>query len=300
MTSAYSISHIAGIVHGKLKKGAENLPIEYLLTDSRKLTEASATIFFALDGFRRNGDSFIDELYNRGVRNFVTNFSFDEGPYTNANFIQVENVLRALQILTAYHRSTFNIPVIGITGSNGKTIVKEWLNTLLEKEYTIARSPKSYNSQTGVPLSVWQLNVGHTLGIFEAGISLPGEMQHLADIIQPTIGVLTHIGDAHSENFENIEQKITEKLRLFTNVQWIIANGDDALVTTAIVNAGLPCIFFGKKEYNDIRVLDIEKKKESTEIGLKAEGVGGKGEDEANENHLHIELPFTDDASIEN
>ncbi|MFT3749529.1 MAG: bifunctional UDP-N-acetylmuramoyl-tripeptide:D-alanyl-D-alanine ligase/alanine racemase [Agriterribacter sp.] len=298
MTSAYTISNIAGIVHGKLKEGAENLHIEYLLTDSRKLTEASTTLFFALDGFRRNGDSFITELYNRGVRNFVTNYSFDSSVYTDANFIQVANVLQALQALTAYHRSQFNIPVIGITGSNGKTIVKEWLNTLLEKEYTIARSPKSYNSQIGVPLSVWQLSSGYTFGIFEAGISLPGEMQQLADIIQPTIGVLTHIGDAHSENFKNIEQKITEKLKLFTNVQWMVANGDDELIYSAIMNAGLPCIFFGKKAYNGIQVLDITKKNGTTEIRLKVEG--GGWEAEGNKALLHIELPFTDDASIEN
>ncbi|MCC6287653.1 MAG: bifunctional UDP-N-acetylmuramoyl-tripeptide:D-alanyl-D-alanine ligase/alanine racemase [Chitinophagaceae bacterium] len=305
MTSAYTISNIAGIVHGKLKEGAENLHIEYLLTDSRKLVEASTTLFFALDGFRRNGDSFIDDLYNRGVRSFVTNYSFNSSGYTDANFVQVADVLQALQTLTAWHRSQFNIPVIGITGSNGKTIVKEWLNTLLEKEYTIARSPKSYNSQIGVPLSVWQLNPGYTLGIFEAGISLPGEMQHLANIIKPTIGILTHIGDAHSENFETIEQKIAEKLKLFANVQWMVANGDNDLVRSAIVKAGLPCVFFGKKAYNEIQVLHIEKKKESTGIGLKVEGgrrkVEGEGwKVEGEEGLLTIELPFTDDASIEN
>ncbi|PVD49563.1 bifunctional UDP-N-acetylmuramoyl-tripeptide:D-alanyl-D-alanine ligase/alanine racemase [Terrimonas sp.] len=305
MTSAYTISNIAGIVHGKLKKGAEEPHIEYLLTDSRKLTEASTTLFFALDGFRRNGDSFIDELYNRGVRNFITNDSFNSSAYADANFIQVANVLQALQTLTAWHRSQFNIPVTGITGSNGKTIVKEWLNTLLEKEYTIARSPKSYNSQIGVPLSVWQLNNTHTLGIFEAGISLPGEMQHLTGIIQPTIGILTHIGDAHSEHFETIEQKISEKLKLFTNVQWMVANGDNELVRSAIVNADLPCIFLGKKAYNDLQVLDIAKRKGTTGISLKleggrwrAEGVGRKAG--GDKSLLYIELPFTDDASIEN
>jgi alanine racemase len=201
MINTYTINHIANIVNGKLKTGAQNTHIEYLLTDSRKLVETSTTLFFALSGLRTSGNNFIDELYNRGVRNFVTDFLFNNSIYTDANFIQVQNVLQALQTLTAYHRSQFSIPVIGITGSNGKTIVKEWLNTLLEKEYTIARSPKSYNSQIGVPLSVWQLNAEHRLGIFEAGISLPHEMQRLADIIRPTIGVLTHIGDAHSKNF---------------------------------------------------------------------------------------------------
>lgn len=294
----YTISHIAGIVHGKLKANAAEVHIEYLLTDSRKLVDAGSSLFFALPGLRRNGECFIDDLYNRGVRNFITGYSFDSSPYTDANFIQVENVLQALQALTAYHRSTFSIPVIGITGSNGKTIIKEWLNTLLEKEYTIVRSPKSYNSQTGVPLSVWQMNADNTLGIFEAGISLPGEMQHLADIIQPTIGVLTHIGDAHSENFKTTVQKIEEKLKLFKNVQWMVANGDDETVKRCIEKAGLPCIFFGSSSNNDVRVLSIVKNKENTEI--RVEGRGWKAEGERQKDGFNIELPFTDDASIEN
>lgn len=298
----YTINHIADIVHGKLKGNAQDSHIDYLLTDSRKLVDASSSLFFALEGFRRNGDGFISELYDRGVRNFVTNLAFNNSQYTGANFIQVEDVLQALQSLTAYHRSQFNIPVIGITGSNGKTIVKEWLNTLLEKEYTITRSPKSYNSQIGVPLSVWQLNATHTLGIFEAGISMPGEMQHLAGIIQPTIGVLTHIGDAHSENFESIDQKIKEKLKLFENVQWMIANGDDAIVKDSIEKAGLLCIFFGSGANNDIKILDIEKKKESTKIRLRVKDKWYRevGKEIDNDLIFTIELAFTDDASIEN
>lgn len=298
MIPAYTISQIAQIVHGKLKENAVAQPIEYLLTDSRKLVDSGTSLFFALDGLRRSGNSFVEELYHRGVRNFIVNNSFDSSTYTDANFILVINVLQSLQKLTAYHRARFNIPVIGITGSNGKTIVKEWLNTLLEKEYTIVRSPKSYNSQIGVPLSIWQINESHTLGIFEAGISQPGEMQHLADIIQPTIGVLTHIGDAHSENFASIEHKIAEKLRLFSNVQWIIANGDDERVRTAIFNAGLPVVFFGTAEDSDFRVLSKEKKKSSTVIRLKKKETGNK--EDIKNHQLDIELPFTDDASIEN
>lgn len=299
MIPAYTIGHIASIVHGELKDGAgDPRNIEYLLTDSRKLVEADTSLFFALDGFRRNGHSFIADLYNRGVRSFIVSASFDDSPYTDACFIHVDNVLKALQQLTAFHRSRFNIPVIGITGSNGKTIVKEWLNTLLEKEYTIARSPKSYNSQIGVPLSVWQLNTTHTLGIFEAGISQAGEMQHLADIIQPTIGILTHIGDAHNENFASAEQKITEKIKLFAKAQWVVANGDDELVRDVVIRTGLPYVFFGTAEESDVKVMSIEKQKESALIKLKKKSIGNKEETE--NQYLAIELPFTDDASIEN
>ncbi|MBS1748389.1 MAG: bifunctional UDP-N-acetylmuramoyl-tripeptide:D-alanyl-D-alanine ligase/alanine racemase [Bacteroidetes bacterium] len=298
MIPAYTISQIAQIIQGKLKENVVGCHIEYLLTDSRKLVESSTSLFFALDGLRRSGNKYIEELYHRGVRNFVVSISFNPSLFADANFIQVSDVLIALQKLTAYHRARFNIPLIGITGSNGKTIVKEWLNTLLEKEYTIVRSPKSYNSQIGVPLSVWQINDTHTLGIFEAGISQPGEMKFLADIIQPTIGILTHIGDAHSENFISIEQKIAEKIKLFAKVQWVVANGDDERVRSAILNAGLPYVFFGTAADNDIRVLSIEKKKNSTVIILKKKVEEGK--EGTNNLQLNIELPFTDDASIEN
>lgn len=290
MTSAYTISHIATIVHGKLKEGAGDAYIEYLLTDSRKLIEPANSLFFALDGPRRSGESYVDELYNRGVKNFVVNTTFNTSQYNNANFILVENVLHALQLLAAQHRERFTIPVIGITGSNGKTIVKEWLNQLLQNKYNVVRSPKSYNSQIGVPLSVWQINAAHTLGIFEAGISQPAEMQQLAEIIQPTIGLLTHIGEAHSENFESLEQKIKEKLKLFAQVQWMVANGDDDLVRNAIEQAALPCIFWGNAERNQVRVVSIKKQKENTSIGIAID----------KEPVINIQLPFTDDASIEN
>ncbi|HLY71707.1 MAG TPA: Mur ligase family protein, partial [Puia sp.] len=173
--------------------------IEHLLTDSRRLIYPDTTLFFALGGSRRSGVQFMEELYQRGVRNFVTDNKINVKNYKNANIILVKNSLTALQQLAGFHRSKFDIPVIGITGSNGKTIVKEWLNQLLEDEYNIVRSPRSYNSQIGVPLSVWQMNESSELGIFEAGISKTEEMKKLEKIIQPTIGIFTNIGEAHSE-----------------------------------------------------------------------------------------------------
>lgn len=300
MTGAYPISHIANIVQGKLKEGAGDTLIHYLVTDSRKLIQANDSLFFALGGLRRSGENFIDELYSRGVRNFVVNTLFDTSRYSDSNFIQVQNVLQALQHLTAHHRSKFNIPVIGITGSNGKTIVKEWLNQLLENRYIIVRSPKSYNSQIGVPLSVWQMNSTHTLGIFEAGISQPDEMEQLASVIQPTIGVFTHIGDAHSENFGSLEQKIKEKLKLFVHTQWMVANGDDLLVRTAIEQTGLPCLFWGSDNTNELQVMMVQKQEQAVTIDIKIEHKKSKEAVNNNAGAFTVSLPFTDDASIEN
>lgn len=302
MANIYSIRNIADIVHGKLKEGdSSNTPIEYLLTDSRKLIQASSSLFFALDGLRRSGGSFISDLYNRGVRNFVTNALFDTSEYSSANFIQVEDVLQALQLLTAYHRDQFTIPVIGITGSNGKTIVKEWLNVLLENVYNIVRSPKSYNSQIGVPLSVWEMDTNHTLGIFEAGISTPGEMSALQKIIQPTIGVLTHIGDAHSENFSSIYEKVKEKLRLFTEVDWLVANGNDALVKSAVIEAGIPAVFWGEGDDCHILANNIKKHQTHTTVTLQYNSkIPIPHLSKFNYKAFTVNIPFTDDASIEN
>lgn len=311
MTGNYTIRDISIIVGGELQgKNNHDTVIRYLLIDSRKIVHAGSSLFFALAGPRRSGQHFIPELYARGVRNFVTLPSFDTTNFPEGNFIFVGNVRAALQQLAAFHRSGFHIPVIGITGSNGKTIVKEWLNMLLEKEYNIVRSPKSYNSQIGVPLSVWQMNATHTLGIFEAGISEPGEMQALQNIIRPTIGALTHIGEAHSENFETLGQKIEEKLKLFENVEWMVANGDDERVKSLILRAGLPCLFFGEAENNEVRITGIEKKKETTIIQIEVVAPPGDGQpaerttkgaaEEGVKERIRVELPFTDKAAIEN
>src|SRR6266850_1938012 len=191
-TPYYSLDHIARIV-GSASKVTDD-DIEYLVLDSRKIYSPANSLFFALKGERRNGHGFIAEVYKKGIRNFVVSEMPEATAYPGANFILVKDTLAALQQLAAYHRKQFTIPVIGITGSNGKTIVKEWLYQLLHPDYNIVRSPKSYNSQIGVPLSIWQMNEQHYLAIFEAGISLPDEMENLQKIIQPTIGIFTSIG----------------------------------------------------------------------------------------------------------
>jgi alanine racemase len=219
---SYSLQHIARVIQADEIPSVERT-ILHLLTDSRKLVFADATLFFAIEGPRRDGHDFITELYERGLRSFVVQQNkvlTDKFP--QAVFLVVPDVLKALQTLAAYHRTQFNIPVIGITGSNGKTIVKEWLYQLLHTEEQIVRSPRSYNSQIGVPLSVWQLNSTHSLGIFEAGISQQGEMGALQKIIQPTIGVWTNIGAAHAEGFNNEQEKAEEKARLFTEVDSLV------------------------------------------------------------------------------
>ena len=217
----YSIKHIASIIHADAKIIAD-LEVEYLLIDSRKIIFPSASSFFALHGPRRDGHQFIPEVYERGIRNFIVKNGFDSSSFKEANFLFVDDVLQALQGLAAFHRKQFSIPVIGITGSNGKTIVKEWLYQLLQEDHNIVRSPRSYNSQVGVPLSVWQIDQQNTLSIFEAGISTVNEMGSLAQIIKPTIAVLTNIGEAHNEGFTNESEKIEEKLKLFQHCKQLI------------------------------------------------------------------------------
>ena len=226
----YTIRHIASLLNVEAKLANGNAVIEQLLTDSRRVIFPETTLFFAIVTQRRDAHNFIAELYERGVRNFAVHIDFDVTAFTKANFIFTEDTLAALQSLAAYHRKQFSYPVIAITGSNGKTIVKEWLYQLLSADYTIVRSPRSYNSQLGVPLSVWQMNDDFNLAIFEAGISMPGEMQKLADIIQPNIGILTNIGNAHDENFISSAQKTEEKCKLFAGCDTVILNGDNLQV----------------------------------------------------------------------
>jgi alanine racemase len=255
----YTLDHIARIIGSASEVIAD--PVEYLLLDSRKIYSPSTSLFFALKGQRRDGHQFIPEVYKKGVRSFVVSDPVDTSAYPDASFVIVKDTLDALQQLAAFHRRQFTIPVIGITGSNGKTIVKEWLYQLLHQDHAIVRSPKSYNSQIGVPLSVWQMNEQHTLAIFEAGISKTGEMEKLEKIIQPTIGVLTNIGEAHSEGFASMEQKEAEKRILFQN-----ARQPDA-----------------------IDIVEVRRKAGSTTIHAK------KDQDE-----ITIDISFTDEASVQN
>lgn len=300
----YTISTITDILKAKCLQQADDVTIEHLLLDSRKLLFPATSLFFALGGPRRNGGSFIQELYNKGVRNFVVDESFaddDVHKYPGATFLQVKDTLVALHALTAFHRKQFTIPVIGITGSNGKTIVKEWLYQLLQEDFNIVRSPKSYNSQIGVPLSVWQMNSEHTLAIFEAGISQPDEMQQLQKIIEPTIGVFTNIGQAHAEGFLNIRQKINEKLKLFIHSDLLIYGVDDPDVNDAVpmfANNVRPDTFqlfsWGKNTEATLHINSIEKIATQTII------IAAIKEENGQEQIIKCIIPFTDDASIEN
>jgi Alr-MurF fusion protein len=295
----YFIEHINRLVSGAFLCSHQNDLIEHLLTDSRKLIFPASTLFFALGGPRRQGDQFLEELYQRGVRNFVVSRQQNFSDYPEANIILVTDGLNALQQLAAYHRSLFDIPVIGITGSNGKTIVKEWLNQMLNDQYNIVRSPRSYNSQVGVPLSIWQMNDQHELAIFEAGISKAGEMENLERIIRPTIGVFTNIGEAHSEGFSGIENKIEEKSRLFDQSGTVIFNLDNESVAGTMSHlsqerqrskgAPLNLMGWGNADSARLRITQITKSRSGTAIECNYEGRG-----------MSFLILFTDDASIEN
>lgn len=261
--------------------------ILHLAYDSRKIQSAENTLFFALKTAHADGHQFVESVYKKGVRNFVVAQEIDMAPLVNANIILVENTLAALQNLAACHRSKFSIPVIGITGSNGKTIVKEWLYQLLHDDYNIVRSPRSYNSQLGVPLSVWQMNSQHTLGIFEAGISEAGEMQHLEEIIKPTIGVLTNIGEAHDAGFSSPEEKKLEKLKLFSSSQVVV--GPYPLLD----KSGLPHIFtWGSVAEAKLQLLTIER----SIVNAQHTVVFAK----LDHQKINITIPFSDEASIQN
>ncbi|MBP5769865.1 MAG: alanine racemase [Bacteroidaceae bacterium] len=232
----YSIETITTLI-GAHRTGTVNTLIDWLLTDSRSLVFPETTLFFAIRTQKNDGHRYIPELYRRGVRAFVVS-QLPEHPQPDANYLLVPSPMKALQRLAERHREEFDIPVIGITGSNGKTIVKEWLYQLLSPDFNITRSPRSWNSQIGVPLSVWRLTGQTQVGIFEAGISEPGEMDALEAIIQPTIGVLTHLGSAHDENFGNRREKCMEKLRLFRHARVLIFNADDELTCECIEASG--------------------------------------------------------------
>jgi alanine racemase len=294
----YTISAIQNILSGEflIKNNPESI-IEHLLLDSRKLLFPASSLFFSLPGPRRSGNIFIDELYKKGVYNFVVdkNFIFKQNEYAKANIIKVDDVLKALQKLAAYHRRQFNLPVVAITGSNGKTIVKEWLHQLLHDDFNIVRSPKSYNSQIGVPLSVWQIGSQHTLGIFEAGISLPGEMESLEKIIQPAIGIFTNIGEAHNEGFIDTKQKIFEKLQLFKNCNLLIYNADsigkhvDIENNEQLFNPAIQFFSWSKIANASLVIKDIHQQYLRSTINAIYKNVP-----------IEITIPFIDYAAIEN
>ncbi|MEO7394514.1 MAG: bifunctional UDP-N-acetylmuramoyl-tripeptide:D-alanyl-D-alanine ligase/alanine racemase [Chitinophagaceae bacterium] len=297
----YTIEEIVKYTRGQLVNYDSNIfTPSYLSLDSRKIIFPESTIFFAINTPHRNGSEFIDILYQKGVRNFLMeNRNADINKLSDANVIFVRDTIKALQLLSLNHRIKFTgLPVVGITGSNGKTIVKEWLAHILDNDFSIVRSPGSYNSQIGVPLSVLNINSSHTLGIFEAGISSSGEMKILEQIIRPTIGVFTNIGQAHDEGFKNATQKIKEKLKLFANSGHLVFCSDDALIKKQVVtfklsskggNNQIILFSWGKEQSNDLQIRSITKNKNSTTIEGNYKGKSSS-----------VTIPFIDDAAIEN
>lgn len=290
----YSIREVAEITSAELlERNPGSSAVSTLLTDSRKLSDPPGSLFFAIRGDRNNGHNFIRDLYDAGVRNFVVEKGYVIPADISANFIRHDFPLRAMQKLAAYHRSSFSFPVIGITGSNGKTIVKEWLYQLLREDHHIVRSPKSYNSQIGVPLSVWQINAEHDLGIFEAGISMPGEMICLHDMILPVIGLFLNIGQAHDENFESEADKIREKLQLFGGAEQLVYCRDYPGIHNQIISGGVDSstklFTWSRKSKADLQIGRVTRKEHEAEI----QGI-------YKNDFLSIRIPFSDDASIEN
>ena len=287
-----SIENIVNILNAR-RIGTRPTEIDWILTDSRSLCFAEETLFFALKSKRNDGHKYIPELYERGVRSFVVGeLPQNIEEYPDANFLLVPNPMKSLQKLAEKHREVFDVPVIGITGSNGKTVVKEWLYQLLSAERIITRSPRSYNSQIGVPLSVWLMNEKTELGVFEAGISEMGEMEALQSIIRPTIGVLTNIGGAHQENFFSLEDKCMEKLALFCNCDVIIYDGDNELISSCVAKSLFATreIAWSKKDNErPLFIESIEKGEVSTTIRYRYLGMPNE-----------YVIPFIDEASIEN
>jgi alanine racemase len=284
---AYTIEQIAEVTGAK-RQGTAPASINWLLTDSRSLCFPEETLFFALQTQKNDGHRYIDTLMRRGVRNFVVTqvpqpSEADKQLMANCNFLLVKSPLTALQRLAAHHRAQFNIPVVGITGSNGKTTVKEWLYQLLSPNFNVCRSPRSYNSQVGVPLSAWLMTSHHDLAVFEAGISEMGEMERLEEIIRPTVGVMTNLGSAHQEHFPSYKVKCAEKMLLFKHCQKVVTNGQDSTIgqCAALLPKGV--------ERCNLTLEKVEKTEGQTTVHFLHDGKRWK-----------YTIPFTHEAAIEN
>lgn len=282
---------VAGSMHGNLAEGFTS--IVQIAIDSRAVIHPSQCLFVSIVGERHNGHDYVEQLYRRGVRFFVVSQLPSLESYQQAVFIQVNDTLQALQILAASYRDMFEYPVLAITGSNGKTIIKEWLYSLLHSSMKIIRSPRSYNSQVGVPLSIFNMNVEHEFGIIEAGISQVGEMQKLQRIIQPTYGIVSNIGEAHQKNFASLHEKINEKLALFDSCKQLVYCADHEELACAVKAKfdEMNCFSWSKHADNTQANLVIDYCNEGQATRLKYRYAHGNGE---------VLLPFTDAASLEN
>jgi len=278
-------SQLETLSKGRLLRLTHDSAITTLLTDSRKAVGINGAVFFAIAGANHDGHGFISDLYASGIRQFVvereTTFLEDK---SDVNVFLCTSSITVMQDLATLHRGELTLPVIGITGSNGKTIIKEWLYQLLAPDHKIAKNPGSYNSQIGVPLSVWQLQNHHDLGIFEAGISRPGEMENLARVIHPTIGIFSNLGPAHDEGFSSREQKLMEKLKLFVSSKFVIYCSDHHVVRDTIEKSGIPTLSWGTSSTASIHVKGSDNK-----FSVSFKGTS-----------FSLTLPFADKASVEN
>jgi Alr-MurF fusion protein len=289
----YSLGKIAEITGGQ-QEGETDIMINQLLIDSRSAAVSSSSLFFAITGRNHNGHRYVTELYQRGVRAFVISESEPQfQALTGAGFVLVRDTLLALQELACFHRKQYACPVVAIAGSNGKTIVKEWLYHCLCEKFQITRSPKSYNSQVGVPLSLMLMDENTGMGVFEAGISFPGEMKQLQHMINPVAGIITNIGEAHQENFNDLEQKAAEKLRLFYNCQTLIYCCDHSVLSNMIKQtpemAGVRLFGWSVSGKGEVQITDVRKTLNSTSFQAWHKN-----------RSLPITIPFTDSASFEN
>jgi alanine racemase len=278
----YHFNELAEIILNQECLVKDDVIIEQIATDSRLILSGNQTVFFALKTASGNGHAFLNEAYKKGVRHFIVEEADFFSDYSDCSIIKVQNSIRALQELAKYHRSQFQITVVAITGSNGKTIVKEWLSTLLSTSFNVVKSPKSYNSQIGVPLSVLQMNDKHEVAVFEAGISEPGEMSNLEEIIQPTHAIFTNLGAAHDAYFESREGKAKEKTILFKSATKVVSSAKWSGFLQNLTNVS----FWGDQgEYG----ISIKKGSSKTNIHL-----------EYNSKIIVADFPYTDEASIEN
>jgi alanine racemase len=265
-----------------------NWGISELIFDSRKLLFSEQMLFFVLITTKNNGHLYISELIKQNVKNFIISENIDCFKKFDANFYQVQDPVLAMQQIVTEHRTKISYPVVGITGSNGKTIVKEWLSTILSKDFSVIKNPNSYNSQIGVPISVWQMNENHNFGIFEAGISQKNEMEKVEAVIKPNTGILTNIGSAHSCFFENDKEKLIEKLKLFKKASSIIYNNDNQLIRETLKKsdyAHLKKISWGKNVDSHYKIISQKQLQSSTIV-------------EFSHNEECLEIPFIDAASV--
>jgi alanine racemase len=283
----YTLQEMAAAMGGKMTGRSQSRHLSIICTDTRKIIQPGISVFIALSGPRNDGHTYIAKAYERGIRSFVVHH-VDAALFPEAGFVVVEDTLAALQALAAWHRQHFKIPVIGVTGSNGKTVVKEWLFQLLREDMEICRSPKSYNSQVGVPLSVWNMSANDKLAIFEAGVSSAGDMSALETIIQPEIGIITNLGPAHDAGFASREQKLKEKLLLFRGCSTIIYCKDHEIIDLALKGRS-GTISWGFHSEADYVLKSMHQVLQKTEVEI-----------ESKNGRLLVEIPFTDKAYIEN